>query len=387
MGVELNGTVTTKVAKSLDSSLDAMSQNSLITIYNKFPILGYSIYNITYGQILAAFIIFMFILFIRPLLVKITISILLKIAKSTKSKYDERVVVNIERPLRFSFLLFGIYVFVSIIYLHNSVVSLILASLATYNFFWFVWAIVDGISGMIYKATHKIYKEISDALAKFILRIIKIIIWVVGASSILSLWGINVTALLASLGIGGLAFALAAKDTAANLFGSIAILIDKSIKIGDWIKVDNVEGIVEDVGMRTTKIRTFYKSLIAIPNSIVANSHIENFSRRDVRRIKLNVGLTYTTTNEQIELIIKEIKELLQNHNGIAQDQTMLVNFNNFGDSAKEILVYTFTNTAVWADHLAIKEDVFYKIEQIVKKHKSDFAFPSQSLYIESMAK
>jgi len=383
MAVEQNETVATKVVSSLDTSLNELSQITLTTIYNKFPQLGYSIFGITYGQIVAAVFIFLFILFIRPLIVKMIISILLRVAQKTKSKYDDRVIKNIEKPIRFSFLILALYIFVSILYLHNDLINKSLASLAIFNFFWFLLAIVNGISGVIYKATHKLYSEISDSLAKFIIRIVQIVIWTLMASSILSLWGINVTALLASLGIGGLAFALAAKDTAANLFGSIAILIDKSVKIGDWVKVDGVEGIVEDVGMRTTKIRTFKKSLVAIPNSIVANTHIENFSRRDIRRIKLRVGLTYNTTKEQLENIVKDIKELLQNHSGIAQDETMLVNFDNFGDSAKEIFIYTFTNTAVWQEYLDIKEDVYYKIEQIVQKYGSDFAFPSQSLYVD----
>jgi len=106
------------------------------------------------------------------------------------------------------------------------------------------------------------------------------------------------------LGIGGLALALAAKDTAANLFGSIALLLDKSIRIGEWIKIDGVEGIVKDIGMRTTKIRTFKKSLVTLPNQLIANSHIENFSRREVRRIKMKIGLTYSTTSAQIESIV-----------------------------------------------------------------------------------
>jgi len=193
-----------------------------------------------------------------------------------------------------------------------------------FDFFWIIWAIIDGLHGLIYKSVSKLTPNLSSSLGGFVMRIIKIIVWVSAISSILSLWGINVTALFASLGLGGLAFALAAKDTAANLFGSIAILMDKSIKVGDWIKVDKIEGIVEDVGMRTTKIRTFHKSLIAVPNQIIANNPIENFSRRSIRRIKMTIGLTYNTTNTK-------------NHPRIVQNETMLVNFNNFGDSAKSI--------------------------------------------------
>ena len=382
---ENNVTVAVQVASKLDDSVDSFSQEMLINVYKEFPILGHDIFGVTYGQALVAIVLFVLILFIRPLFVSMLMKLALKLTAKTETKYDDRIVNNLRKPLKFLFLILGLYVFVSILYIQNHFVDLILASLAMYNLFWIVYSIVEAIQGVVYKSMHKVSGELSDSLSKFILRIIYILIWVIGASSILSIWGVNVTALLASLGLGGLAFALAAKDTAANLFGSIAILLDKSIKIGDWVKVDGVEGIVEDIGMRTTKIRTFYKSLVVVPNQIVANSHIENFSKRSTRRILMRLGLTYDTTNSQIEAIIKDIKSLLKSHKGIAQNETMLVNFDNFGDSAKEIFVYTFTDTSIWQEYLNIKEDIAYKIDEIVAKNGSSFAFPSQSLYIESM--
>ena len=385
MNPENNITIADNVTKQIDSSLYGLTQDILIIFYKKFPILTTYFLDLTYGQILLAILVFIIILFIRPLFVKGLIALLMKLTAKTKTKYDDRIVYNLEKPLKFTFLTVGVYILISLLYLSSKFVDLTLASMAIVSFFWIIMAILEGLQGVIYKTLAKISKDLSNELAKFIIRIIKIIIWVMAVSSVLSLWGVNVTALIASLGIGGLAFALAAKDAAANLFGSIAIMIDKSIKIGDWVKVDNIEGIVEDIGMRTTKIRTFYKSIVAIPNSIVANSHIENFSRRDVRRIKTTIGVTYDTSIEQIQNIIADIKDMLKNHSGISQEETMLVNFNSFGDSAQEIFVYTFTNTSNWQEYLDIKEDIYYKISQIVKKHKSSFAFPSQSVYIESL--
>ena len=384
---ELNITVATKVAKSIDDSLDSFTQEILILIYKKFPILGESIFGLTYGQIFAAFFLLFFIWLLRPFLATLITNLLLHITKRTTTKYDDLIVKNIQKPLKFTFLILALYAFISILYLRNETINLILSSLLIYNFFWFIWAFVNGIQGAIYKATARLSKELSSELTNFLLRLVKLLIWLLGAASILSLWGVNVTALLASLGLGGLAFALAAKDTAANLFGSIALLLDKSIKIGDWIKVNDVEGIVEDIGMRTTKIRTFKKSLVVVPNQIVANSNIENFSRRDIRRVKMHIGLTYDTSNEQIKKIAKDIKEMLLTHPGIAKDEIMLVNFDNFGDSAKEIFIYTFTNTANWSEYLDIREDINLKISKIVLDNGSDFAFPSQSIYIEKINK
>ena len=119
-----------------------------------------------------------------------------------------------------------------------------------------------------------------------------------------------------------------------------------------------VEGVVEDVGMRTTKIRSFQKSLITVPNSIVANSPIENFSRRGIRRIKMHIGLTYATNSEQIIQIIQDIKSMLQTHEGISQKDSLMVNFDTFGDSSLNIFIYTFTQTANWAKYLEIREEI-----------------------------
>ena len=143
----------------------------------------------------------------------------------------------------------------------------ILDTLLVYTLFWAILAVIEALRGLVYEATAKFNKDLSKEMGNFIIAMIKILIVGIGLAGILMVWGINVTAVVASLGLGGLAFALAAKDTASNLFGSFALLADKSIRIGEWIKVGGVEGVVEDVGMRTTKIRSFQKSLITVPNS------------------------------------------------------------------------------------------------------------------------
>ncbi|NKQ41517.1 MAG: mechanosensitive ion channel [Sulfurovum sp.] len=149
-------------------------------------------------------------------------------------------------------------------------------------------------------------------------------------------------------------------------------------------KHEQVEGVVEDIGMRTTKIRTFEKSLITMPNQVVANSPIENFSRRGIRRIKMTIGITYDTSEAQITKIISEIQYLLYNHEYITNEETLMVNFNSFGDSSLNIFIYCFTKTSNWKTYMDIKEEVSLSIMQIIENNNSSFAFPSQSLYIES---
>jgi MscS family membrane protein len=137
--------------------------------------------------------------------------------------------------------------------------------------------------------------------------------------------------------------------------------------------------------MRTTKVRSFQKSLITVPNSIVANNPIENFSRRGIRRIKMHIGLTYTTNSKQISKIIADIKDMLKAHEGISQKDSLMVNFDTFGDSSLNIFIYTFTKTANWAKYLTIREDINLQIMKIVEDNGSSFAFPSQSIYVEQM--
>jgi MscS family membrane protein len=139
--------------------------------------------------------------------------------------------------------------------------------------------------------------------------------------------------------------------------------------------------------MRTTKVRSFGKSLITVPNQIIANNPIENFSRRGVRRIKLHIGLTYDTSSQQMRTIVEEIKYMLHTHNEISKKETLLVNFDSFGDSSLNIFIYTFTSTANWLKYLDIREDIHLKIMHIVEANNSAFAFPSHSIYMEENQK
>jgi len=342
-------------------------------------------FTIPLGNILTALFSFFFFLFLRKLFATLVIKVLQPLTKQTNTYYDERILSALKGPLIFVFVIIGLRLSTALLFLENDFMNHLISSLITYNVFWAIYELTFALRGIIYHFTSKLNPELSHEVGNFILAIIRSIIIAIGLGSLLQVWGINVAGLVAGLGIGGLAFALAAKDTAANLFGSIALLFDKSIRIGEWIKIGNVEGVVEDIGMRTTKIRSFGKSLIMLPNQVIANSPIENFSRRGIRRIKMTIGITYDTNSKQIENILTEIRTMLRSHEGIAQKETMLVNFNSFDDSSLGIFIYTFTNTANWAKYMDIKEDINLKIMKIVEDNQSSFAFPSQSLYIESL--
>jgi MscS family membrane protein len=341
------------------------------------------ILNNPYKDIFIAIVIFIFFIIIRTLFTKYILKILDMFVKNTTTNIDDKLLQVTVEPLKLFIVLLGLSWSFYYANISNTSLLYLLKSLYIFNIFWFFYEFIVVFRSDFTNFAKRFGNDLHEEISAFIIKALKILIVFIGIASILQIWNINISAFVASLGIGGLAFALAAKDTAANLFGGLTLLADKSLKINDWVKINSVEGIVENIGLRTTKIRTFEKSLITVPNQILANTPIENFSKRGIRRIKFRVGLTYDTTSQTIQNIVNSIENMLKTHKDISQDATMLVRFDKFEDSSLSIFVYTFTNTSNWAKYLEIKEDINLQIIKIIENHKSDFAYPSQTLYIK----
>ncbi len=357
-----------------------MLKKEILDFLNNNEIIGIPLYK--FAEALGVFLLF---LVFRKIFALIVLTFLRQLTRATKNTMDDKILKLLEGPLKFSFIILGLYFAFKISGIENAITQKIIKSLIIFVIFWLFYNMVNILDETIYRFTRKFGKELYREIGNFFIKTLKIFIFSIGLVSILQEWDINVSAFIASLGLGGLAFALAAKDTASNLFGGLSILVDRSLKLDDWIKVGSVEGTVEDIGLRTTKVRTFEKSLVTVPNQYIANNPIENFSRRNIRRIKMRIGLVYGTTKEQMRGILEDIRNMLKSHPGIAKNATLLVNFDEFGASELSIFIYCFTNTADWARYLEIREDVNMKIMDIVKKHGSDFAFPSESIYIEKL--
>jgi MscS family membrane protein len=231
----------------------------------------------------------------------------------------------------------------------------------------------------------KTESTLDDQLLPFIRKCLRIFVIFLAAIMTIQNLGYSISGLLASLGIGGLAVALAAKDTLSNIFGSLMILLDRPFHVGDWVKAGDLEGIVEEVGFRSTKIRTFGKTQITVPNNVIANLAVDNISRRPNRRINFTVGVTYETKPEQMRQAVAGIREMLRKHPAIDQE-FILVNFTEFGASSLDILVYCFARTVVWAEYLAAREDVSLKIMEILDGLGLEIAFPSRSIYLRGAA-
>ncbi len=343
--------------------------------------------SLFWQKFLIATTIFLLFVLLRKIFVYFVLKVLKKIFLKTENKIDDKSVHILTGPIGFIFIIIGFNAFLALLGIHSSFTNNISKSLIIFDIFWFLFYLVELFSTIFDNWTKNYSKALSKEIIKFIDRVLKLIVISLAIMSILKVWDIDVSGFVASLGLGGLAFALAAKDTAANIFGSLAIIADKAISVGEWIEVDGVEGVVQDIGMRTTKIRNFENAIITMPNQVIANSKIKNYSRRSTRRVKFRIGLTYDTTKEQIAAIRDEIKTFLEYSPKISKYDPIIVNFDAFGDSALILFIYYFTNSADWFKYLAIKEEVNMEIMQIVEKHHAQFAFPSQSIYIEKIAK
>ena len=255
------------------------------------------------------------------------------------------------------------------------ILDVIINTLFIYSIVWIIYELILPLYQLIDKE--------QSSLKKLIIKIIKVFIIIVGCITILQEWGFNVSGFLASLGLLGMAFALAAKDTVANLFGSFVIFTDKPFRVGDWIKTPDVEGIVEHIDIRSTQVRTFAQALVIVPNATLANSAILNWSEMGKRRIKMNIGLRYTTKASQLEKIVADIQEMLKNHKDIHQED-IYIYFTDFADSSLNIFCYFFTKTTDWGEFMKVQEDTNFKIMKIIEQNNANFAFPSRSLYIEN---
>jgi MscS family membrane protein len=248
-------------------------------------------------------------------------------------------------------------------------------------------------------------KILRNEVINLLIKVVNGFIFLVAIIAILKIFGMDLTALLSGLGIAGAAVAFAAKDSIANIFGSVSILLGDVFEQGDWIETKDVNGTVVDIGLRASTIRTFDNALISIPNSELANTGVKNWSRRNIgRRIKMNIGVTYESNFKDIRQAIVDIRDMLKEHPGIANERTTyqhsyreaklvsmedfkgvkrttLVYMDEFADSSINILVYCFSRSVVWSEWLEVKEDVMFKIADILTKNNLDFAYPSLKLH------
>ena len=344
----------------------------------KKGILGIDIFQILIG--LGIFLIF---LLFRGLISKVIINRLKKIANKTSNKLDDTFVKAMEGPARFFPIVIGF--FIASYYLEfsqesQSFINNVNKSLITILIFWLIHQFIQPVSYLLGGLEKLLTKE----LIGWIVKALKVLIFILGAAAVLELWGIKIGPIIAGLGLFGVAVALGAQDLFKNLISGILVLVEKRFKVGDWIVVENIiEGIVERIGFRSTVVRKFDKSIAIIPNFQFAENAVINISETTNWIISWVITLQYNTTVEQLKKIRDEIEKYVTTHKDYKTSLGHAVRVDKFSDSSIDMYIRCFTVTDDWDEWLAVKERLAIEIKQIVEKNNASFAFPSQSIYVE----
>ena len=350
------------------------------------------ILNTNLGAIFMALGVFLTFLFARRIFFRFFSHTLKRLAGRTQTDIDDRILEALERPFEFTFVIIGLYISGQVVSFSpalGAVFGQIIRSLIAFTIFWSIFRILDPLS-ILLDRTITLFGSPSmhETIKGFFVKVAKFVVVCLGVASVFQEWGFNVAALLGSLGLLGMAVALGAQDLIKNMFAGLTIFLDRMFEKGNWIKSTDVEGTVEEIGFRATKIRRFDKALVTIPNSKLASEALINYSRMTQRRIYWSIGVEYRTTKDQLRDIIHDIADYLHTNPDFETDPKKTKTFvylDSFGSSSIDVMLYCFTKTIEWGEWLAVKERLAYTIKDIVERHGASFAFPSTSLYVETL--
>lgn len=249
-----------------------------------------------------------------------------------------------------------------------------------------VYRIVDVVADVFGRKATETDSKLDDQLVPLVRKSVKVFVAAIGLIFVLQNMNVDVASLLAGASLGGLAFTLAAKDTVANLFGSLSIFADKPFQIGDWVVIGGgAEGVVEEVGMRTTRVRTFYDSLVTVPNAKIADSVIDNYGARRHRRVSTTLGLQYDTTPEQMQAFCEGVRAILRANPSVVKSRYEVV-MSGFGAHSLDVMLYFFLEVSSWSEELIQRHNVFLEILRLARELSVEFAFPTQTLHVASLA-
>ena len=352
-------------------------KNLFLSVWEK-GILGIDIFEILIG--LGIFLVF---LIFRGLISKLIIKKLEIISKRTTNKLDDTFVKAMVGPARFLPIVLGFFIasyYMSFSDETRNFVDNINRTLITILIFWIIHQIIEPISYIL----SGLGKILTRELIGWIIKSLKILIFILGTAAVLELWGIKIGPIIAGLGLFGVAVALGAQDLFKNLISGILVLVEKRFKMGDWILVEGIiEGIVEKIGFRSTVIRKFDKSIAIIPNFQFAENAVINISQTTNWIISWVINLQYDSTVDQLKTIRNEIEDYIKKNEDYKPELGYAVRIDKFADSSIDMYVRCFTKTDDWDEWLAVKERLAIQIKQIVEKNGASFAFPSQSIYVE----
>ncbi|MDC3146882.1 mechanosensitive ion channel family protein [Alphaproteobacteria bacterium] len=355
-------------------------------IYFNFNyLIDYEIFGMSLINYILLFFLFIIAILFNGLIASFIIKKIKAFVKKTNNKIDDKLFDALIPPFKFLPIVL-VFFFLSLSFDNQTNIGLLIIkinnSLATIFIFWLMHQSLIPLSLLF----DRLEQILSKALVTWIINALKYLIIFLGIAAILETWGIKVGPVIAGLGLLGVAVALGAQDLFKNLISGIMILMEKRFHIGDVIKVPgHTEGVVEYIGFRSTLIRKFDSSPITIPNYIFAEAPILNYSNRNFRRINWTIGVEYNSTLDQIKKFTEIISNYIENSDNFTVNEkyNYYVKLEKFNDSSIDILIICFTSTKDWEKYLQIKEELALKIKESVEKIGLNFAFPSQSIYIE----
>lgn len=305
--------------------------------------------------------------------------------KATPNLWDDAFIHAVIKPLSILIWAFGLSVALEVTGINNSLKVFEVGLIISVS--WTIIRLIKFVEVNVIEQQKIKGKKVDKTTADAISQLLRISVIITSVLVTLQSLGFNISAILAFGGIGGIAVGFAAKDLLANFFGGLMIYLDRPFSVGDWIRSPdrNIEGTVERIGWRLTLIRTFDKRPLYIPNSMFSSISVENPSRMTHRRINETIGVRYDDT-KQLPKIISDVKEMLMNHPEIDNTQTLMVNFNEFAASSLDFFIYTFTKTTNWIKFHEVKQDVLFKITEIVEKNGAEMAYPTSTIHIENDA-
>lgn len=339
--------------------------------------------KVSISKYILALIILAFSLFINRYVITKIFDYAIRLVKKTKNYADDSFVRALEKPIKLYITFYSLYISLKIIDYDrlniNSVTSDKLKKIFIVIVICYFFYNLTLENSLLYKKVKK-----NNIVFPFVSIIIRLIIIVIGVSCIAKEFGF--TGFIAGLGISGVAFALMAQDTFSNLFGGIIIVLDRPFAIGDWIQTSDIEGIVEEITFRSTKIRTFSMAVATVPNSKLANENIINWSQRKLRRIHFKFTIRFETPVEKIKSSLDKIKELLNNHEKIDKD-LIIVSFNELSTYGFGVFIYFYTNELRYVKYEALKEEINIEILKILKEEEVELMFLNLNFGMDSLHK
>ena len=339
------------------------------------------------GRGLLALCVLVLAYLLRRFIAYVLVGALKRVVGRTSNRFDDELVEALEQPIILLPIAGGVYLAGQVLGLEEeglTFVQLLTQTILVFLIFWALYRLVRPAVGLF----TGLERYFGETFASWTISLLKAVFVFVGAAAILEVWGVPILPFLASLSLLSVAVALGAQDLFKNLIAGMLIIGERRFAKGDWIKVDGVvEGTVELVGFRSTMVRRFDKAPVQVPNSDLADNAVTNFTRMTHRRIYWTIGVEYRTTVEQLAKIRNEIEDYILTSEDFAKPPavTTFVRIDKFNDSSIDILLYAFTKTTNWVQWLTIKETLAYKVKEIVEGAGSGFAFPSQSIYVESL--